>query len=108
MHELSLMADLVSAVGERVGGARVLAVRLEVGRLAGVLPDALRFCFEVAAQGSSLEGASLAIEEINGCARCRSCGAGLELSSFGPCGCGSLDLEVIAGQELRIREVEVL
>ena len=66
MHELALMDDLVTAVAAEVGDARVVAVRLEVGCLSAALPHALRFCFDVAARGTALEGAALEIEETNG------------------------------------------
>jgi hydrogenase nickel incorporation protein HypA/HybF len=108
MHELALMEDLVRAVTEQVDSARVHVVRLEVGRLSCVVPDALRFCFDVCARGTSLEGAVLEIREIGGRATCHACGETRDVE--GPlllCPCGSADLTVVAGQELRVREVEV-
>jgi len=56
VHELALMDDLVTTVLEEVGAARVRAVRLVVGRRAGAVADALRFCFEVCIKGTTLEG----------------------------------------------------
>jgi hydrogenase nickel incorporation protein HypA/HybF len=108
MHELALMESVVCAVGERIGAARVVAVRLEVGRLAAVVPEALRFCFDVCARGTTLEGASLTIDEIPGRGQCRACGAEQPLESFyADCPCGSTDFAVLAGQELRVKTVEV-
>jgi hydrogenase nickel incorporation protein HypA/HybF len=108
MHELALMESVVCAVGERTGPARVVAVRLEVGRLAAVVPDALHFCFEVCAQGTTLEGASLSIEEVPGLGQCRACGAQRALDTFvADCPCGSTDFAVLSGQELRIKNIEV-
>jgi hydrogenase nickel incorporation protein HypA/HybF len=66
VHELALMDDLVAAVTTEVSDARVHVVRLEIGRLSCASPHALRFCFEVCAQGTPLEGASLEIVEIDG------------------------------------------
>jgi hydrogenase nickel incorporation protein HypA/HybF len=108
MHELALMESVVAAVSERIGEARVNLVRLEIGQLAAVVPDALRFCFDVCTQGTRLEGAVLDIVEIPGRGRCRACAAAIALD--GPlalCPCGSADIEVCAGQELRLKEVEV-
>jgi hydrogenase nickel incorporation protein HypA/HybF len=108
VHELALMDGVVRAVAERVDGGRVTRVRLEVGRLAAVVPDAMRFCFEVCARGTALEAAALEIEEVPGRARCRSCGAELEVPDpLAFCACGGADLELLAGMELRIKEVEV-
>jgi hydrogenase nickel incorporation protein HypA/HybF len=109
MHELGIVEEVVSIVSERSGGARVKRVVLEIGKLSAVLPDAVRFCFDVVAQGTPLEGARLDIVETPGLARCTACGARVELDRpFGTCACGSNELEWIGGEELRIREMEVV
>jgi hydrogenase nickel incorporation protein HypA/HybF len=108
MHELAITESLVHAVDERVAPERVACLRLQVGRLAGVVPEALRFCFDICARGTALEGAALEIDETPGRGRCRSCGAEVAMESFlDLCACGSADVEVVAGQELKIKEVEV-
>ncbi len=108
MHELGITQEVVAIVSERVRGARARRVVLEIGKLSAVLPDAVRFCFEVCAQGTELEGAELEIVETPGLARCRRCGAELALEQpFGRCACGGSDLEWLAGEELKIREVEI-
>ena len=109
MHELSLMVSLVSLVGEKVGPAKVSTVRLEVGRLSAVVPDALRFCFDLCTRGTQLEGAVLDIVEIGGRGKCRACGREMTLGHvLTACACGSDDVELVQGQELRIRDVEVM
>jgi hydrogenase nickel incorporation protein HypA/HybF len=60
------MEDLVTAVTSEVGEATVHVVRLEVGRMACASPHALRFCFEICAHGTALEGATLDIVETSG------------------------------------------
>jgi hydrogenase nickel incorporation protein HypA/HybF len=108
MHELTLTESIVRAVDERIAPEKAACVRLQVGRLAGVEPSALRFCFEICARGTGVEGATLEIDEIQGRGRCRQCGAEMELQSFlDACTCGSVDLVIVAGEELRIKEVEV-
>jgi hydrogenase nickel incorporation protein HypA/HybF len=108
VHELAVMEDIVATVEERVAPARVARLSLQIGQLAGVVPDALRFCFDACAQGTSLEGAALEIDEVPGRGCCRQCGSELWLPSFLElCSCGSADLEVIAGAELRVKSVEV-
>lgn len=110
MHELALMASLVDAVRERVGETRVVSVRLEVGRLTAALPDALRFSFDVCAQGTSLEGATLQIAEIPARIRCGECGRESVVEDAIPlcAGCGGSRVEITGGRELRVTEVEVL
>ena len=109
MHELALMESVVSAITERLGETRVTCVRIEVGRLTAVLPDALRFSFDVCAAGTPVEGAALEILEIPGQGRCRRCGNSITaLEPHALCPCGSADLEWVGGQELRIKNVEVV
>ncbi len=109
MHELAITESVVAAVAERVDGARVTRVALAIGRLSGVVPDAVRFCFDLCAKGTPLEGSRLEIVEVEGRARCRECGALQVVDDWlALCGCGSADLDVSAGRELRIREVEVV
>jgi hydrogenase nickel incorporation protein HypA/HybF len=108
MHELSIADGIVEHCAERANGARVLRVRLEIGRLSCVTPDALRFCFDVCAKDTVVEGASLEIVPIQGRARCRGCGEEIEVRSFTEsCSCGNSDLRVVAGEELRLKEMEV-
>ncbi len=109
MHELALIQSIVTAVEERVQPAHVDVVRLQLGQLAGVSQEALLFCFDVCTRGTLLEGAVLEIEGIGGRARCRGCGAHVAMETFlETCGaCGSAELEVVEGNELRIRNVEV-
>lgn len=66
MHELSITRNVVAIVSERAEGQRVTRVRLEIGRLTAVMPDSIRFCFDICAQGTPLEGAELEIVESAG------------------------------------------
>jgi hydrogenase nickel incorporation protein HypA/HybF len=109
MHELAITESVVAAVSERIGPERVGRVVLEIGLLSGVVPDAVRFCFEICAAGTILDGASLEIREVQGRARCGACGGEVELDfPAGVCRCGSPELEIVNGRELRIVEVEVI
>jgi hydrogenase nickel incorporation protein HypA/HybF len=106
MHELAITQCVVDAVTERTGSAPVAVVRVRVGRLAGVVPDAMRFCFELVTAGTPLEGAELEFEQPEGRARCRTCGRDFALPD--PvllCRCGSADVEVVAGRELGVASV---
>lgn len=108
MHELAIMESVVDAVSERVGDTKVIRVRLEIGKLSGVVPDAIRFCFDVATEGTALAGAMLEIIETPGRAKCLQCLAQVELEDqIALCACGSANLDFLSGEELRIQEVEV-
>jgi hydrogenase nickel incorporation protein HypA/HybF len=66
MHELAIIEGVIDTVTERLPDAQITCVRLEIGALSGVVPDALRFSFELATEGTNLHGADLEIAEIPG------------------------------------------
>ncbi|CAN5257301.1 hydrogenase maturation nickel metallochaperone HypA [soil metagenome] len=108
MHELAIAENVVSTVLERKEGHHVSVIRLQVGQLAGVVPDALTFCFEVAAAGTALEGATLEIEVLSGQAHCRTCLEDFALDdAILLCPCGSADVQLLSGRELSVKSVEV-
>lgn len=108
MHELAITQNIVDLVDERAGEARVRRLILEIGRLSAVMPDAVRFCFDLCSAGTALEGAALQITEPPGRGRCRRCGRELELDEpVGRCACGSCDIDCIAGEELSIKAMEI-
>ena len=108
MHELSITRSVVAICAEASKGARVTRVTLEIGKLSAVMPEAVRFCFDVCARATAVEGAALDIIETAGRARCGDCGGEVELHApVGRCACGSANLTIVAGEELKIREMEV-
>jgi hydrogenase nickel incorporation protein HypA/HybF len=108
VHELSITESVVAAVSEHVGDTTLLSLTLEIGALSGVVPDSVRFCFELCALGTPCEGARLDIVDIPGTARCRDCDAEIELpDQIALCPCGSANLEITGGRQLRIRCLEI-
>jgi hydrogenase nickel incorporation protein HypA/HybF len=108
VHELALTQSVVDLVTERLGQTRVAAVQLEIGRVSGVLPDAVRFCFELVTEGTPLAGARLDISEPFGRGCCRTCGAEFDAADvLVRCGCGSADVQVTGGADVLVRSVEV-
>jgi hydrogenase nickel incorporation protein HypA/HybF len=109
MHELSLAESIVRIATAHAAGRPVAKVELKVGHLRQVVPSALAFAFELVAQGTPLEGAELAMEEVPAAGRCRRCGTESELPGFPlRCSaCGGLDLELLRGEELRVDALEL-
>lgn len=109
MHELGITRNIVAIVEEAAKGRRVRRVTLEVGELSGVMSEAIAFCFDVVTAGTALEGAKLEICEIEGRARCESCGAEFATATlFALCPCGSHRLTRLSGEELNVRSIELM
>lgn len=112
MHEMALCQGVVQILEEQAKAqaySRVKVVRLEIGPLATVEPEALRFCFDAAARGTLAENAKLDIVTTPASAWCFSCGESVTISERnGVCpNCGSYQLQVAGGDALRIKELEV-
>jgi hydrogenase nickel incorporation protein HypA/HybF len=115
MHETSIIEHIIELVGEQLaqqqGPVRVTAVRLRVGPLAGVEPEALRFAFDATIPGTLLDGAQLAIEPAPLIAWCRICLAERTLDSpqrlCCPI-CGRPTPDVLGGRELELAWLEVV
>ncbi len=90
-------------------GKRVLAVVLEIGELSNIIPEAVEFCFEVCVKDTLLDGARLIIERIPGRGRCRDCSAEFAMKAYyEPCpDCGGFKIDMLSGEELRVKELEV-
>jgi hydrogenase nickel incorporation protein HypA/HybF len=108
MHELAIVESVVDTVTQRLPGAKVTRVHLEIGALSGVVADSVRFCFDLATEGTGLAGAQLEITEPEARCRCRACGT--QFTPDGPivlCPCGSPDVAVLSGEQLQIVSVSV-
>lgn len=108
MHELSLAEAIVDIGVRHAAGRQTTKVTLKVGALRQVVPSALTFAFELVSAGTVLEGAELAIEDVPARGVCRACAAETVMSEFPlQCArCGALDLEIVAGEDLLVDELE--
>jgi hydrogenase nickel incorporation protein HypA/HybF len=94
---------------EHAGGRRVLSVTLQIGELAGVVPDAISFCFDACTADTPLEGARLLMEMVPADGVCADCGAGFRVSRL-PASCpvcASWAVTCEGGDMLRVKELEV-
>lgn len=112
MHEMSLSEGMLRIIEEQAVAqsfSRVRTVRLAIGALAAVDPEALRFCFDAVTRGSVAEGARLDLRTPPGEAWCHNCGKTVAVSSrLDACPlCGGYRLEVTGGDEMRIIDLEV-
>jgi hydrogenase nickel incorporation protein HypA/HybF len=102
--------ELMESQQRQDGFQRVRRVVLEVGVLGHVEPEALRFAFDSLAPGSLADGATLELIDVPARAWCMGCSQSVDLDRRGdPCGqCGGYQLMVEQGEELRLKELEVV
>ncbi len=112
MHELSLIAGLFEILEEKARqhqAAKVLAVKLLVGRLSGAVPEFLVTAFDMYKKGTLAEEAELETVPVPLKVRCRSCGAEFEVEDFVflcP-SCGGPDLDILQGTELYVEKIDL-
>jgi hydrogenase nickel incorporation protein HypA/HybF len=112
MHELSIMQSALSLALEQArqaGAARVHIIRLRIGALSGVVPDALEFAFEVLTPGTLAEGAKLAIDNVPARFWCATCMREFQSDNmFAECpDCHSLSGDLRAGREMEVASLEI-
>ena len=114
MHELSIalsMIEMATEEAEKHNGAKVDVLYLKLGALSGVVKDALLFSWEIACQGTRLEGARLEIEEVPVVVHCANCRADKTLGSINHFFCPSCNApasEIRQGKELEVTALELI
>jgi hydrogenase nickel incorporation protein HypA/HybF len=112
MHELSIAMGIVDAALDesQSRGVQVTAVHLRLGALSGVVKDALLFSYEVACQGTPLEGSQLIVEDLPVVIFCSECQATRTLpsvQSFICPECGAPTMDIRQGKELEVFALEI-
>ena len=112
MHELSIMQSALSLAldqARQAGAVRVHAIRLRIGMLSGVVPEALEFAFEALTPGTLAEGAKLAIEAVPARFWCATCTQELQSDNmFAEChGCHSPSGDLRAGREMELASLDI-
>lgn len=112
MHEMSLCESVLQILEENAKRQEFDAVKtvwLEIGELSGVEVEAMRFSFEVVTRGTLADHARLEIIAVPGEAWCMQCSKKVSvMQRFDACpDCGSYQLQVTAGDEMKIKELEV-
>lgn len=111
MHELSLAENLMRIIEDEAIKQRfhrVRSVTLEIGKLAAVEPEAMRFAFDAVTRDTLADSARLELIETPGQGRCADCAALVamdEMLALCP-QCGSGRVRVIGGDRMRVVELE--
>ena len=112
MHELGIATSVLQAArqeAQRHPGARLRKVKVRVGELSGVNPEALSFCFEVLSREGNLGPLELEIESCRRQQRCRKCAQTFTVANYDlSCPqCGTAETEFMSGDELELASLEM-
>jgi hydrogenase nickel incorporation protein HypA/HybF len=103
------LLDIIKEEMQKHDARSLKAVRLNVGQLTAVVPEALTFCFEVITSGTALEGAQLLMDIVPLKGYCPDCDREFIIKdyTFICPACRGRQIETIGGQDLSIVEIEV-
>ena len=112
MHELSIMDSALNLAldqAQKAGATRVHVIRLRIGTLSGVVPEALQFAFEALAPGTLADGAALDIENVPARFWCPACTREFRSDDFfGECpDCHRPSGDLRAGREMELASLEI-
>jgi hydrogenase nickel incorporation protein HypA/HybF len=113
MHELSIAMSIVEMAEEEAesrGPVQVQAVHLRLGKLSGVVKEALLSSYEMACHDTPLEGSQLLIEEIPVEVFCPKCELPRPVTTIQwlCCPeCGTPTPTVLRGKELEVVGLEI-
>ena len=112
MHEMSLAEGVRTIIEDAAaanGFSHVRAVVLEIGELAAVEVEALRFCLDAVLADTVAAGAAIAVEALPGAGWCPDCARTVPMHQlYDPCPhCGSYRVQTTAGREMRVKALEV-
>lgn len=112
MHEVGIMQNAIQMAETQAResrAARIHVLRLRVGAMSGVVPEALEFAFETVSRGTLAEGARLEIERVPAACWCEACGAEFECPDYDyTCPrCQAFSRELRRGTEMQLSSIEV-
>jgi hydrogenase nickel incorporation protein HypA/HybF len=113
MHEMGIAMQIVeiaaASIPADLENVRVARINLKVGKLSAVVPESLRFCFEIVAKDTPLCDAELHIKEVPVVIRCNVCHAQETISEpvFTCPSCSSGSVNLVSGRELDIDSIEI-
>lgn len=110
MHELAICKGIIEVAAAALSAPmpRVSSVSVRIGRLTGVVPDSLRYYFDLLSPETPLAGAALLLEEVPIRGRCADCSADFEIDTltFTCPRCDSGFVDLLSGRELQVVSLE--
>lgn len=113
MHEMGIAKSLLEIIKremKRSKARKLKKVRVKIGELTAVEPEALRFCFEASIKDTDLDGAILEIEDVPLSGECVDCRTKFRFQGFASLcpACGGRKIEKITGTELDLVSIEAV
>jgi len=112
MHEMSIVESLLSIIEDEMvknNASKLRSVRVQIGEMSGIVPEALRTCFEILTSKNDMKDAVLKMDIaplIGYCGKCRT-EFNIINYRFSCPDCDNSEIEVISGREMNIVEMEV-
>ena len=112
MHELSIAQNILEIVRETAdknNAKTISGIELEIGKFSGVEIDALEFTLQTLMENLELQNTTVTIDNITGMGHCNDCGNDFEMMNMyvGCDACKSNSINITAGQELRVKSINV-
>jgi len=112
MHEMGIAQNILEISVEaarKEGASKVIRINLIAGELRGIVPMQLTFCFGIVAKDTMADGAYLDVEEVPVAGHCKNCNSDFSVQEYEyVCPkCGSPNIELTGGTELRIKDIEI-
>lgn len=114
MHELGIVMHVIrqiEAIAEENGVEKVVTLNLEVGEVSSVVPQLFTDCFEWAKKKTRfMQETRLELIVLQAFSYCKACGNSFRTTENAKkCPhCGSYDTYLITGNEINIKDIEVL
>ncbi len=112
MHEVSIAEEIKNAVIQKLkenNGKRVKSIKLLIGEMTSIVPDALKFAFDIVSKKTPLENALIHIKVLKAKAKCKICSKDFAIEDYAfLCPeCNSSDVEIKQGREMIIQTIEM-
>jgi hydrogenase nickel incorporation protein HypA/HybF len=110
MHELSICSAIAKTAAKHADGRAISQVTVQIGYLRQVVPDALKFSWEVVSDSTTLKDAELVIEQVPAVVECSACGARtiLDLPILACGRCEGYDVKLVSGEELLVVSIDLV
>jgi hydrogenase nickel incorporation protein HypA/HybF len=112
MHELAVTQSILEIClrhAEEASASKITDINLVVGQFSSIVDDSVQFYWDMIADGTIAQGATLHFNRIPGEMTCRTCGRVFQPTdrTFACPSCGSVAVRITKGEEFRVDSIDV-